>query len=185
MAGAAMLAASLAGCAGPRTSDVPEPKGLSAETTQTSVFYSTGRSLVEERKVVSASEPYTAILRELLLAAPEENADIAIVQTTADFNSVTLGDDGVLTIDWKPEVLAFEAEDREKVVALASILRTFGNFPEVAEVRFTVSGKTDGEIGGYDVEAFWGRVSLKGQPWKVIRPGVPPSSKEASAAAGG
>jgi hypothetical protein len=39
-------------------------------------------------------------------------------------------------------------------------------------VRFTVEGKEEGSIGGKDVEKFWGTVSLKGQPWKVVRYGA-------------
>ena len=93
-------------------------------------------------------------------------------------SSVTLGDDGVLVIDWSPEVLDFEATDDEKVLALAAILRTFGQFDEVKKVKFTVGGKAEGTANGKDIEDFWGRISLIGQPWDVLRAPVEPGSDE-------
>lgn len=174
----ALLVAALVGC-GPRVSnDIPEPQGLSSETTETAVFYSTGRSLLEERKVVDATDVYSATLRELLRALPESNPDVAIVQPEAEFNSVVLGDDGVLVIDWKKEVLDFEAEDKEKRLAFASLLMTMGGFEEVDQLKFTVEGKDSGEVEGRDVEAFWGAVSLKGQPFDVLRPPTKKSKGE-------
>lgn len=166
----ALAAGGLMGCSAGVGSDIPEPSGVATETTETAVFYSTGRSLLEERKVVGAPDAYEATLRELLRALPESNPDVAIVQPEADFNSVSLDEDGVITIDWKAEVLDFEAEPKEKRLAFAALLMTMGGFPEVEKVRFTVEGKDSGEIEGRDVEAFWGDVSLKGQPFKVLRP---------------
>ena len=164
----------IAGCSRP---DIPEPRGLSEETSRVYVYFATGRSLVEESRVVDATRVYEATLDELLAASPEINPGIAIVQPTAEVNGVAL-EAGVLTIDWSPEVLLFEAEPGEKVIALAAFLRTFGQFPEVEQVRFTVEGQTEGEIDGRDVRAFWQDVSLIDQPWDVIRPEDP--SQEAT-----
>jgi hypothetical protein len=130
----------------------------------------TGRSLLEERKLVDANNVYEATLRELLRALPESNPDVAIVQPEAEFNSITLGENGVLTIDWKQEILDFEAEPKEERLAFASLLMTFGGFEEVEKLRFTVEGKESGTIGGKDITAFWGEVSLKDQPYAVMRP---------------
>lgn len=167
---AAMLTIGLAGCSGVGTTgaDMPDPGVVSEETTEVALFYSTGRSLLEERRVVDANDAYTATLTELLLAMPESNADVAIVQPTAEFNSVTL-EDGVLTIDWTAEILDFEATDAEKRLARAAFLATFGRFDEVEKVRFTVEGQEDGEVNGKDVQDFWIAVSLSDQPWDVIR----------------
>lgn len=171
LAGLIAAGSLLSGCnsavSGAGSIPAPNESKVSEDTTETSIFYSTGRSLLEERRVVDADDPYTQTLKELLLASPESNQDVAIVQPEAGFNSVTLKD-GMLTIDWKKEVLDFEAEDREKRLAFASILATFGRFDAVEQIRFTVEGKDKGEIGGKSIEDFWGAVSLKAQPFKPL-----------------
>lgn len=171
----------MSGCSGGLrpAGDIPEPSMAAEETTQTSVFYSTGRSLLQEHKLVDASAVYENTLTELLLATPEENAEVAVVQPVAGFNSVTF-DDGVITIDWKPEILDFEADPSEKRLALAAVLATFGQFPEVERVMFTVDGETSGDIDGKSIHDFWVDVSLKGQPWAVLRVGKGPSDSAES-----
>jgi hypothetical protein len=167
--GLAVSAMLLGGCK--MTPDLPEPADLPQETTAITVFYSTGRTLVEEPTVVDAADLYRGALTEMLKAQPTKNADIAIVQTTAAVLSAELDEaTGLLTIDWGSEVLAFEAEPAEKRLAYAAIMMTVGQFPEVKQVQFTVNGQAGGEIGGLDVEKFWGDVSLMDQPWDVIRP---------------
>jgi hypothetical protein len=161
-------------------SKIPEPTGVPAKTASANVYYATGRTLVEESKVVDASDLYASTLGEWLKASPKSNPSIAIVQPVAEPLSVKLDAQGMLTIDWPSEVLGFKAESQEQLVALAGILRTMGQFPEVKKVRFTVEGKTSGSIDGKDIEKFWGGVSLKAQPWDVLRPQGPPASQESS-----
>lgn len=177
----AALALAVAGTGCSRSARIPEPTGLPRETTATSVYFATGRSIVEERLVVPADDPYRAALEFWLQARSVEHPEIAIVQPQATVRSMTLDDSGVLTIDWSADVLDFEAEPKEKMIALAGILRTLGEFPEVKKVRFTVEGKTSGTASnGKDIEAFWGTVSLKGQPWDVLR--RPSQDQESTAA---
>lgn len=178
LAAALLALVALSGCS--RTgSDIPEPTNLSAETTETSVFYSTGRSLIEQPVVVDVNDVYAATLTELLKGEPSGDEQLAIVQPTAKVKSITLKD-GTITIDWSADVLKFEATDKEKLLAWASILETMGQFPEVKAVAFSVEGKTTGTVGGKNVEDFWGKISLKKQPWDALRP---PGSEEASASA--
>ena len=66
------------------------------------------------------------------------------------------------------DVLSFEAEDPEQTLALAAFLMTYGQFPEVKKVAFTVEGKSKGTLDGRDIQKFWGRVSLRGSPWDVL-----------------
>lgn len=162
--------------------DLPEPSGTATETTETSVFYATGRTLLQEKKVVDAADPYVSTLEELLLASPENNADVAIVQPFAQVKSITV-EDGLATIDWTSSILDFEAEPGEKRIALASILATMGQFPEVDRVQFTVEGKSEGEIDGKDIVDFWGDVSLLNQPWDVIRVQGRPSGESTATTA--
>jgi hypothetical protein len=169
----------LAGCQETDTADIPEPTGVPENTIYTSVFYSTGRTVVEELHLVDEDDMYMQTFAELLAAQPQKFTDIAIVQPEAEILGITV-EDGVMTIDWSRDVLAFEATDEEKPVALASILLTAGQFPEVDKVIFTVEGQTSGEIGGHDIEYFWGRISLKGQPFDVLRPPTPPEDGQST-----
>ncbi len=175
---AALVLGTLAFAAGCSTSgtDIPDPKGLPQETRKVSVFFSSGRSLVEEYRVVNATDVYRATLDELMAGEPRENANIAVVQPSARMRSVTFKK-GVVTIDWDRSVLTFDAEPKEKLLAWAAVLRTLGQFPEVQKVAFTVEGKTDGTIGGKKVRSFWGNPSLIGQPWKVLRSANKPTQK--------
>lgn len=170
---AGLVLAGLLGSTGCTAARVPPPAGLgSGETTQASVFFATGRTLFEEYRVVPVDDVYGRVLAEWLEAMPQENPDVALVQPVAEVLSVTLAD-GVLTIDWSAEILRFDADDREERIALAGILRTFGQFPEVEQVAFTVQGQADGEVDGLDIQDFWGSVSLRDQPWDVLRPSPP------------
>lgn len=161
------IPAFLAGCSRPGAG-IPDPKGIPEKTRKVSIFFSTGRTLIEERRVVDAQDVYRSTLQELLDAEPRENVSVAIVQPDARMRSVAFKK-GIVVIDWSREVLKFDAEPKEKLLAWAAILRTLGQFPEVKKVEFTVEGKTDGTIGGKKVRSFWGNVSLRGQPWKVLR----------------
>jgi hypothetical protein len=165
------------GCAASSVAPVPGPsEDMPAETTVTAVFFSTGRTLVEEPRVIDASRPYEAALEELFEALPEleQNKDIAIVQPASGPRSVVFKD-GLITLDWDRNVLDFEAEDSEERLAFAAILMTLGEFPEVKKVQFTVEGKTEGTIDDKDIRSFWGSISLIGQPWDVLRQPPKPS----------
>lgn len=175
--GALLILGTLAtsGCG---TTRVPAPASLeSGETTRTSVFFATGRTLFEEYRVVPVEDLYGSVLKEWLAATPTENPDVALVQPVAEFIGVQL-EDGLLTIDWSKEILRFDADDREERIALAAILRMFGQYPEVERVAFTVEGRVDGEIDGLSVRDFWGSVSLIDQPWDVLRPSRPVGDEE-------
>jgi hypothetical protein len=170
-AGLLVLVATLVtGCGGSGgNADLPEPTvEVPAETEQVSVFFATGRSLLEEQRVVDANDRYASTLVQLLAATPE-TPDVAIVQPEAEIRSVTF-EDGVVTIDWDRAILDFTAEPEEVPIAHAAFLVTLGQFPEVEKVRFTVEGKDSGEIDGKDVERFWGEITLADQPWDAVRP---------------
>lgn len=170
LAATLMLAsAGLAGCTGRTGGEVPEPTlDMPLRTEQVSVYFATGRSLTQEYRIVDAENIYESTLTELM-EAESENPELAIVQPVADFRSVTL-EDGVLTIDWDRAILDFEADPEEYTIAWGAFILTFGQFPEVEKLVFTVEGQTDGEIDGKDVEEFWGQVTLADQPWDVQRP---------------
>ena len=183
--GAAALAAALialvalGGCSS-LGQNTPQPTNLPAETTETQVFFSTGTTLVKESRIVDANNAPAATMAELIKAAPVYNQAIAIVQPNAKVLSVTVKN-GTANVDWSADVLKFKASDREKVLAWASVLYTLGQFPDIKHVTFSVEGKTAGTAGGKDIQTFWGKISLKNQPWSPMH--MPAKSGEASGSA--
>jgi hypothetical protein len=159
----------MSGCSREIGGEVPEPTvETPMRTERVSVFYSTGRSLTEEYRIVDADDLYAATLDELINGEPE-NPDVALVQPVADVRSVTF-EDGLITIDWDRAILDFEADPEEYTLAWGAVILTFGQFPEVEKVAFMVEGETSGEIDGKDIEQFWGQITLADQPWDVQRP---------------
>ena len=158
------------GCSREVGGEGPEPTiEMPARTERVSVFYSTGRSLAEEYRIVDADDLYAATLDELVNGEPE-NPDVALVQPVAEVRSVTF-EDGLITIDWDRAILDFEADPEEYTLAWGAFILTFGQFPEVERLAFTVEGETSGEIDGKDIGEFWGgEVTLVDQPWDIQRP---------------
>ena len=174
------LASACSPAARTRRDDIPEPTGVAQKTMAVSIYFSTGRTLVEEPRVIDGGpNRYYAALDEVLNATPQmdDNKGIAIVQPETRPKSVKIDDKGVVTVDWPKNVLDFEADDREERLAFASILMTLGQFDEAKKVRFTVEGKDKGTIGGKKIEDFWGSIGLQGQPYDVIRAPAKPSEE--------
>lgn len=161
--------AALSGCA---SGDVPAPKNLAQNTEEVSVFFSTGRSLIEELRLVNADDKYGDTIKALVKGDPKDHPGVAIVQPTVQPIKVTFDKaTGTVTIDWPAKILEFDAEPGEKTLAWAAFLETLGQYPEVKKLAFTVEGKTSGKASnGKQIEAFWDRVSLKNQPWPILRP---------------
>ena len=75
---------------------------------------------------------------------------------------------GVATVDFNRTFLDGKViDDRQEKLAIAGIVNTLSEFPNVSKVRITVEGKASGKVGGKDVEAFWGQGTLKAQPFSV------------------
>lgn len=163
-----VLVVGATGCSG---SDVPPPTKAMPEKTRTvSVFYATGRTVVEERHIVEDNKDIIkTTLNEGFKAQPQDNLDIAIVQPECKVLDVKLDKKGVATVNFSKEVLDFKAERSEKALAYGAILETLKQFDEVKSFKFQVEGKEKGMIGGKDIQKFWGDVSLTGQPWQIVK----------------
>jgi hypothetical protein len=156
-------------------SDAPPPEmTLPDKTRSISVFYATGKTLVEERHIIADDkEVIKTTLIALLAAQPKNNTDIAIVQPECDILAVTVDDKGAATVDFSREVLDFEASKKEKVLAYGAIIETLKQFEQIKSVKFSVEGQEKGSLSGKDVHRFWNDVSLIGQPWKIDRKQTP------------
>ncbi|MBE0447707.1 MAG: GerMN domain-containing protein [Actinobacteria bacterium] len=169
--GAALLALIIImiGCTG---SDVPPPTvSMPEKPREISVFYATGRTIVEERHIVEDDKDIIkTALNEVLTAQPQINADIAIVQPECKVIDVKLDKKGLATINFSKEVLDFTADRKEKLLAYGAILETLKQFDGVKSFRFLVEGKEKGKINGKDIQKFWGVISLFNQPQPIDRP---------------
>lgn len=157
-----------------RSEELPEPTNPLAsekETTAVSVFYPTGKILIEERHVVPLSDNLPlAALRELFTAEPKEH-QIAVILPKAKVNSVKVDKDGTAYIDFNAEILNFPETDVEnaEIVAFAAIVETLKQFDDIKRFVITVEGKEKGQADGKSIEDFWGKVTLKKQPINIIR----------------
>jgi len=161
----------LAGCS--RSSSLPEPniEKVQSETTAISVFYPTGKILVEERRVVPVQENMPLVaLRELFKAEPQENK-ILVILPAAKVRSVNLDrKTGVATVDFTREILDFpENEHLAKILAFGAIVETLKQFDDIKSIKILVEGKDRGTIAGKNIENFWGDVTLKKQPFPIVR----------------
>jgi spore germination protein GerM len=161
----------LAGCS--RSSSLPEPgiEKVQTETTAISVFYPTSKILIEERRVVPVQENMPLVaLRELFKAEPQEHK-IVVVVPSAKVRSVSVDrKTGVATVDFTREILDFpEADRKAKLVAFAAIVETLKQFDEIKGFKILVEGKDRGTVAGKDIESFWGEISLKKQPFPIVR----------------
>lgn len=170
-----------AGCA---RETIPEPDAtkVGAETTAVSVFYPTGKLLVEERHVVPTQENMPLVaLRELFKAQPQE-FKIVVTLPEAKVRSVVVDRaTGIATVDFTRDILDFPSEDRKaKLVAFAAISETLAQFDEIKGFRILVEGKSRGTIGGRRIEDFWGAVGLSEKPFPINRETVKESTKSAN-----
>lgn len=159
------------GATGCLSSDVPPPTvDMPEKTRDISVFYATGRTIVEERHIVEDSKDIIkTALNESLKAQPQDNPDIAIVQPECKVLDVKLDKKGVATVNFSKEILDFDAERKEKALAYGAILETLKQFDEIKSFKFQVEGKEKGMVGGKDIQKFWGDISLSGQPWPIVK----------------
>ncbi len=159
------------GCGRQRSSELPPPTNLpEGETTAVSVFYPNGKIIIEERRVFPVTDNMPeAALKELFKAEPEESK-IAVVLPKAKVLSVKVDKDGLATIDFSREILDFPEDSRDaKIAAFAAIIETLKQFENIKKFRITVEGKEEGKIGSKSIEEFWGDISLKKQPFNIIR----------------
>lgn len=164
----AALALVTYGCSG-----VPSPteSRIESETTIVSVYYPNGEMLVEERHIVPVDENMPQVAIGKLFEASPEVQEIAVVLPAATVNSVTVNEEtGECTVDFSAGVLEFPGEgDTARVVALASIVETLKQFPEVESLTITVEGESSGALDGKRIEEFWGNVRLPAEPMVIVR----------------
>lgn len=175
----------VAGCSRGITteSSVPPPTSelATTETTAISVFYPTGKIVIEERRVVPVQENLVEVALKEVYKADPEKFEIVIVQPRARVLSVEVDDNGLCTINFSKEMLDFPEDSRQaKLVAFAAIVETLKQFENIKEFQILVEGKSSGEIDGRSIEEFWGDISLKKQPFPINRENNPETTSSSS-----
>ncbi|MCL4499917.1 MAG: GerMN domain-containing protein [Chloroflexi bacterium] len=155
------------GCQNDTQKALEAPPGLPKnDTVSVFVYWPVGGGeLVKESKVVekSSNMPKT-VVQELFKRQPGSKQILPILPN-AKVLDVTVKD-GLATVNFDRKILDFQGSQKNQVGALAAIVSTLTQFSEVKQVQFQIEGKTQGTIGGKDIQAFWGDVTLKDQPWK-------------------
>lgn len=155
--------------------EVPEPTSelVEGETTAISVYYPTGKILVEERHTVPISENLPQVALEEIFKAEPEEYKIPVVIPDARVKSVEVDkESGLCTVNFSKEILNFPEENdskKAKVAAFAAITETLKQFSEIKSLKILVEGKEKGTVGGKDIQEFWGEVSLIKQPINILR----------------
>ena len=75
---------------------------------------------------------------------------------------------GTATIDFNRSLLNVEIiNEKQEDLAIAAIVNTLSQFPKVTNVIITVEGKMNGKVGDKRIEEFWGKGTLKHQPFEM------------------
>lgn len=76
---------------------------------------------------------------------------------------------GLAIINFNRNILLFNDGKKGQYLLLSAIVATASDAGQgqIKLVKFQVEGKEKGQIGGKDIQNFWGDVTLKQQPWKI------------------
>ncbi len=74
--------------------------------------------------------------------------------------------DKLATVNFSRQVLNVGGSEKMQRYAVAAIVKTLTQFPQIEMVKFQVEGREKGKIDGKNIEDWWGEVTLREQPWK-------------------
>ncbi len=162
------------GCAARDTESVSilETEGPSAEelinttTSEVSVFYPAGDTIVEERVVLDDDTDALRQVLDRMFATEELPSGAKVTLPRAEVLGVTV-EDGLATVDFSAGILGEGESEQVQQIALVSIIRSVAQFPGIERVGFTVEGRTQGTAEGKDIATLWGDVRLDDGPWSL------------------
>lgn len=155
-----------AGCS--KTPSVtPAPKDVPEKTSKIMVFYPTDVDLIGEEHIIpTVKNMPKAALEELFKGQPIAKGIPVLFPRTVRVLDVKVKGN-TATINFSREILDLKAPKNVQVIAVAGIVSTVTQFPNIKQAIFNVEGKEKGKIGGKDIGRFWGDVTLDKQPWKM------------------
>jgi hypothetical protein len=162
----ALLLAVLALAAGCKSDypDVPE-KSLYRDNTSEVVIYVPAENNILDAQLVEVEKSgnkYRDSLQALL------GDDGEFFPKKVKIIDITVDDQGLATVDFDRRILDKKAQSQpEEALGISAIVRTLTEITEVKQVTFTVEGKSEGKIGGKQIEDWWGFGGFKYQPFGV------------------
>ncbi len=106
------------------------------------VYYSDDQAmyLVPVSYPLPEEDPYTFVMEKLVAGPPKEKGLSSTVWKNTKLNGVTV-DDGIATVDFSKEAVAYGGGTAFEYLFVQSILTTFAQFPEVQQVKFLIDGE--------------------------------------------
>jgi hypothetical protein len=152
----------------------PETKRVETKDTQlekplmkVKIYYPYKDSLFGEEHYINREEnPPKAALNELLKSKPLFKSIRPVLPSKARVIDVQIKN-GLVVVNFTREILDFKGNETEQKLAWAAIIKTVSQFSQVNRVKFQVEGREKGRIDGKKIENWWGKVTLKHQPWRI------------------
>ena len=140
--------------AGGEAEKVPEVPAA-AEKTAVRLFFvnAGGTGLVEETRQIDRVPGIARATLEALLAGPAGEDAAALFPEGTRLNGVNITPEGVLKVDFSPEIRRMAAEKEE--MARLAVIKTLAQFPGVKNVQFMVDGFSVNSLTGgpgFDVQ---------------------------------
>lgn len=156
------------GCTRAKPAELP-PLPEEPETVQVVLYTPSPDGLLGESfEVPKADFVPQKVLAKLVISkggSSDERPQNAFLPPGTRIISVTVKD-GLATVNFSRDVLNLDASERMQRRAIAAVVKTLRQFPAIKMVKFQVEGRESGSIGGRKIEGWWGKVSLREQPWK-------------------
>lgn len=139
---------------------------INTQSDEIVIFYPSTDTIVEERVTLDSDVDAPLQAVRTLFAAEPEDPKLAVTLPPAEVLGLSVSA-GTATVDFSAGILDFRATENVQRVALASVLYTLQQFPDIEQVEFTVEGQQSGSIEGQDIATFWGEVTLRDMPWSL------------------
>ncbi|HEY3373667.1 MAG TPA: GerMN domain-containing protein [Candidatus Aquicultor sp.] len=120
--------------------------------------------LVPERRTVPKTVSVAKAALEELIKGPEQQGLASFIPKTTKVLAVNIKD-GLATVDFSREVLNANVGANGEELGIAQIVNTLTEFPNIKKVSFLIEGKSKGQVGGREIQDWWGHVGLSDQPF--------------------
>lgn len=163
-----LMTSLVTGCS--RESDVTREVAQRLENqenlTQITVCYPADGMLIEETRDIEKSKfNPTGAMRQIFEAENDVKKHRPVIPATRVIDVKVESDTAIVNLE--RSVLNFKASELDQRLVITAIASTLSQFSNIKKVKLQVEGRESGKIDGKDIDTFWGKVTLKEQPWQV------------------